>query len=144
MEPQLEWIYLETREERPVVDRGTSLKGIKTQETRYRGDSKAVKDKENVRLEGHKHHLVAEIPGKAITPTTHPYCSDRANRLGEANLEESANKKGSKEEPPHPRSIRGQERQSSRSREGRAQSLNKPGNKEGERDGVRLGKQAHD
>jgi hypothetical protein len=69
------------------------LKGIKTQETRYRGDSKAVKDKPNVILEGQKHHLVVEIPGKVITPTTHPYCSDCVNHLREANLEESANKK---------------------------------------------------
>jgi hypothetical protein len=68
MESQLEWICLETWGKRPVVERGTSWKGHKAQETRHRGETKAGKDKANVRMDGRKHHLVVEFSGKAITP----------------------------------------------------------------------------
>ena len=94
MESQLEWIFLERWGKGPVVERGTSWKCHKAQETRYRGETKAGKDKAKVRIDGRKNHLVVEFLGKAITP-------DRVNRLGEPNLEEVADKKGSKEGPPH-------------------------------------------
>jgi hypothetical protein len=116
MEPQLEWIYHEAWETRPEVERGASWKGKKSHDRRYRSEPKALKDKANVRMNGLNHHLVVEIPGKAITPARHPCFSDHANRLGEANLEEPAVKKGSREGPPHPECIREQVRQSRRGR----------------------------
>jgi hypothetical protein len=119
MESQLEWICLETWGKRPVVQRGTSWKGHKAQETRHRGETKVGKDKAKVRI-GRKNHLVVEFSGKAITP-------DRVNSLREPNLEEVADKKGSKEGPPHTQSLQRQERQSIRGREKRAHSCSSLG-----------------
>ena len=116
MESQLEWIFLESWGKRPIVERGTSWKGHKAQETRHRGETKAGKDKANVRMNVLIYHLVVKIPGKSITPARHPCFSDHANRLWGVNLEEPVVKKGNREGPPHPEHIREQVRQSRRGR----------------------------
>jgi hypothetical protein len=97
MEPRPARSYHESREKRRGDDRDASWQGKKSHARKYRVESNAVSDKEDVSNEGITHHLVVETPEKANTPTKRPCSPDRANRMGAANLEEFVVKRSSRE-----------------------------------------------